>query len=139
MSGRSGWSRYPKKTDPFYLTPAWREVRRLALERDMYLCQRCMKLQEHGLLPYAHPHRATMVHHIRPIKEAPWLALTMDNLVSLCDECHNKLHPERGYKRQATENRFGQRVIVIGKEAGEDEERSAGGAPYGESAERSKP
>lgn len=41
------------------------------------------------------PVRATMVHHIKPRGEYPELALTLSNLVSLCDACHDEAHPEK--------------------------------------------
>ncbi len=39
---------------------------------------------------------ADMVHHIKPRDEYPELSLTLDNLISLCNACHNKEHPEKG-------------------------------------------
>lgn len=36
-----------------------------------------------------------MVHHIRPLRDAPELALDLANLVSLCDACHDEAHPEK--------------------------------------------
>lgn len=44
--------------------------------------------------------RATMVHHIEPLEKRPDLALDLDNLVSLCDDCHDKAHPEKHEKAQ---------------------------------------
>ena len=39
---------------------------------------------------------AAEVHHIVPIREAPWLRLEVSNLVSLCVECHRRVDNERG-------------------------------------------
>ncbi len=36
------------------------------------------------------PVPADMVHHIKERSEYPELALTLDNLISLCNACHNK-------------------------------------------------
>ena len=86
-----------KDSKPFYHTAAWKRARALALSRDCGMCQDCMDRFRAG---YGfHPHRADMVHHIIPIDERPDLALNLDNLRSLCNECHNKEHPEKG--RQA--------------------------------------
>ena len=41
-----------------------------------------------------------MVHHIKPRRDYPELALVDSNLISLCDECHNKMHPEKGGRRR---------------------------------------
>ena len=73
-----------KKPNPFYLTTAWRKIRAVALVRDHYLCQYC--LQEGRLTT------AELVHHIKPIEMYPELALVLDNLVSLCGACHNRVH-----------------------------------------------
>lgn len=84
-------------TTPFYLCRAWRRVRRETLASDKYECQRC---KQRGIYT-----RATMVHHINPIKLRPDLALQRSykdvegrmkrNLISLCNDCHEMEHPER--------------------------------------------
>ena len=51
-----------------------------------------------------------MVHHIIPLSERPDLALSLSNLRSLCNECHNKNHPERRQAKQR-EAPAGMRVI----------------------------
>ena len=58
----------------------------MALQRDHYWCQRCGR------------RAATTVHHIIPREERPALALDLDNLQSICPQCHNQLHPEKGAK-----------------------------------------
>lgn len=97
-----GWH---KETDPFYLTDTWRALRTMILQRDHYRCQRCKKRW------------AVIVHHIIPRKERPDLALSPDNLESVCEQCHNQLHPEKGQKRSrrasAADLPEGVRVIVI--------------------------
>ena len=53
-----------------------------------------------------------MVHHICPRTERPELSLVLENLVSLCDRCHDEAHPEkRGGK---TDN-----VVGFGKSVAE--------------------
>ena len=86
--------RYDKKPDPRYKTAAWRRARTAALERDHYICQDCLSAKQRG--ERLRPRAATTVHHIIPIKEHPELMLELSNLVSLCDPCHNKRHPEKG-------------------------------------------
>jgi hypothetical protein len=39
-----------------------------------------------------------VVHHVIPRSERPDLALTLSNLVSLCDDHHAKRHPEKGMR-----------------------------------------
>lgn len=73
--------------EKFYNSPRWRHRREQILRRDHYLCQECRK--------YGRRREATTVHHIQHLEDAPELALTPSNLVSLCTACHNKLHPEK--------------------------------------------
>lgn len=86
--------RYDKKPDPRYKSAAWRRARCAALERDHYICQDCLAAKQHGERLRARA--ATTVHHIIPIKERPDLIFDLGNLISLCDPCHNKRHPEKG-------------------------------------------
>ena len=65
----------------FYKTPEWEAVRALALARDGYHCVMCRRK---GILTIA-----TMVHHIIPVKKDWSKRLDLDNLVSLCESCHN--------------------------------------------------
>lgn len=68
----------------FYHSKEWEAVRRLVLARDHYLCQKCLK--EKRLTP------ASMVHHIVELRDDWSKRLQADNLVSLCQSCHNKVH-----------------------------------------------
>ena len=67
----------------FYKSKQWTQVREAVLMRDKYLCQHCGK-------------PATEVHHIVHLSPANIgdmsIALNMDNLVSLCRECHFEEH-----------------------------------------------
>lgn len=92
----------------FYLSLAWRSLRLVALNRDNFLCQPCLRK---GVIK-----RATMVHHKNPIDKFPELALALDNLESECDSCHNREHPEKGKKNKKKvkkKNLNGVRVIKM--------------------------
>ena len=39
---------------------------------------------------------AVTVHHIKHADEYPELFFDASNLISLCNACHNKEHPEKG-------------------------------------------
>jgi 5-methylcytosine-specific restriction endonuclease McrA len=67
----------------FYRSAAWLGIRSIKLRRDP-LCERC--LARGLLIP------ATTVHHKRERREAPDLALDLDNLESLCPSCHSSHH-----------------------------------------------
>lgn len=84
-------------TDNFYHTKRWERVRASILRRDRYQCQHCRR--------YGRLRQATTVHHIKHLEDNPELAFDPNNLVSLCAECHNKAHPEKGgggrYRQEA--------------------------------------
>ena len=73
--------------NPFYNSAFWVSARAAALKRDRYLCQ------DH--LARGRFVAATTVHHKQHLKAQPELALDADNLVSLCEACHNRAHPEK--------------------------------------------
>ncbi|MCY8609894.1 HNH endonuclease [Bacillus haynesii] len=73
----------------FYKSRAWQRCREAVLKRDNYLCQDC-------LLVYKKITQADTVHHIDELRDHPEKALDASNLVSLCNACHNKRHPEKG-------------------------------------------
>lgn len=103
-----------KQDIPFYHRVAWKRVRALALQRDNGMCQECMERFNAGY--GIRPRRAQMVHHIIPLEERPDLGLDLNNLRSLCYECHNKEHPEKGRQARQDEapaTRQGMRVIKV--------------------------
>lgn len=102
---------YPPKANPFYRSPAWRRLRAQALERDHYICQDCLARKQRG--ERLRPRQASVVHHIQPVKERPDRMLDIDNLVSLCDACHNKRHPEKGAAEAKAAPPPGVRIIKV--------------------------
>lgn len=77
----------------FYGSSRWKAMRESVLRRDGYKCQNCKR--------YGKSTPATTVHHIKHFEDHPELALDPKNLVSLCEACHNKEHPEKalGHRR----------------------------------------
>lgn len=108
---------YHKVSDPFYHTGAWLRLRSMALSRDRHICQECLRRVKMGL--QSRPRNATMVHHIKPRREYPELALVLENLESLCNLCHERLTPERR-SRGKTAPETVRRVIRIGNEVEND-------------------
>ena len=74
----------------FYTSTIWKAKRQAILSRDGYMCQNCKR--------YGRLKQATTVHHIKHYDEYPELALNNDNLISLCEACHNNMHPEKAKK-----------------------------------------
>ena len=97
----------------FYSSKAWKQVRELAKKRDHYLCVDCLRA---GRLTAAEE-----VHHIIALTPEnihdPMVALRLDNLKSLCRECHKKYDPKRIPKRY-TVDEFG-RVQIPGEPPGQ--------------------
>lgn len=74
-----------------YNCKRWKRKREWILKRDGYMCQRCKR--------YGRQREAKTVHHIKHADEYPELAYKDDNLISLCDACHNAEHPEKAKKK----------------------------------------
>lgn len=77
-------------TDAFYNSTDWDILREQVLNRDKHECQFFAgKFKDGTHHPYKiKPVLATMVHHIKPIKERPDLCLDVNNCVSLSFEAH---------------------------------------------------
>ena len=84
------------KIDDFYKSKYWRKVREQVLKEQMEECQECLKL---GKVT-----KANTVHHVQFVDRHPELALSKfytykgkqyRNLICVCPDCHNKLHPEK--------------------------------------------
>jgi 5-methylcytosine-specific restriction enzyme A len=76
--------------DGFYNTQAWRKMRGKILKRDGYRCVVC-KADCRGK-------GKARVDHIRPLRQAPQLALEPSNLRTLCTGCDAARHAEKGRK-----------------------------------------
>ena len=83
----------------FYNSDPWETARTLALIRDFYLCQECLK----NKIIRAYD----VVHHIKPRRLFPQLALVLSNLICLCHACHNKIENElrNGNENSILENK----------------------------------
>ena len=69
----------------FYQSPQWRRLRALQLEQEP-LCEDCRI------------RAATLADHIKPINQGGE-ALNIDNLQSLCHQCHNKKSGRESHAR----------------------------------------
>ena len=68
----------------FYKNNKWVVKREKILKRDGYECQNCRR--------YFRSKEAKVVHHIYFYEDYAELGLMNWNLISLCNECHNKMH-----------------------------------------------
>lgn len=89
----------------FYKSRAWKRVRQDVLERDNYECQECKRRGLVTTKPNKEGNEAEDqseeeeerkvkldVDHIKDLEHYPELALELDNLETLCQDCHNRKH-----------------------------------------------
>jgi hypothetical protein len=82
-------SKYPKGFKTNTSREVQPELRKLVLERDDWKCQTCGKIdvQLH-------------CHHYEGIEINPTESADMDNCITLCNKCHNKLHKDCDMRRK---------------------------------------
>jgi len=73
------------KTDSFYNSARWQRLRKAYRTRHP-LCELC--------LMNGRTTAARLVHHVVEIRDGG-SATAWDNLQSLCNDCHAKMHPDR--------------------------------------------
>lgn len=77
-----------KWAEKFYKGTAWQRTRAVAWARDKGLCQDCLRK---GIIKPAQE-----VHHIKELTpeniDNAAVSLNLDNLVSLCKDCHAQRH-----------------------------------------------
>jgi hypothetical protein len=74
------------QADKFRSTSAWQHKRDKVKQRDLYLCQVCVRAIGSDTNPYAS--RSVSVHHIIPLHEDFSRRLDDSNLITLCDYHH---------------------------------------------------
>lgn len=81
----------------FYNRSSWLRAREKVMALDHHQCVRCKKL-------YGRYRKANVVHHVHHLKDRPDLCLNVydeqgeRNLISLCNSCHDEVHPEKQVK-----------------------------------------
>ena len=92
----------------FYSTDEWRKVRYEALKRHGAKCQCCGRSPKiHGVVLH--------VDHIKPRSKYPHLALDINNLQVLCEDCNmgKKAHDETDWRPPAVIRRREGKIIRI--------------------------
>jgi len=82
----------------FYKNKHWKHLRAEVLSDQRGECKMC---KDKGLFE-----PATMVHHIKYVRERPELALTKSNLMALCSNCHYLIHHTIEQKKQINEEKW---------------------------------
>ncbi|MGG3383070.1 HNH endonuclease [Heyndrickxia faecalis] len=82
----------------FYDSAEWKQIRERVKARDNYECQECKRQGRVTVDTNQYSENAKrkkiqlVVDHIKELENYPELALDMDNLETLCVNCHNKKH-----------------------------------------------
>lgn len=80
-TSRFPWEKTPKQTRNSKEYTDWRTA---VFKRDEYTCAICRQVG--GRLN---------AHHIRPFKDFPSERFNVDNGITLCEECHKRVHKEK--------------------------------------------
>lgn len=89
--GQTGFEKYPE----LYGSPAWRYLRLKVKDRDVWLCQSCLRAGKEKMVGFRDP-----VHHKKPHNGNRDLFFDIDNLESICQSCHDssmKIFEKSGY------------------------------------------
>lgn len=70
-----------------YGSELWKEIVKTVFERDNFICQRCGK-----------QNRTIHAHHIKSWADYPNNRFDLDNLVTICKECHHWIHSKKNTK-----------------------------------------
>lgn len=77
----------------FYTSRTWRRKRQYILDSHNNECQIC---KAEGKVTVATEGSSLIVHHIKELKDRPDLALADNNLLTVCNHCHESVcHPDR--------------------------------------------
>ena len=82
----------------FYDSREWKQLREAVKQRDNYECQPCKRNGMVTIDTNSYSESAKrkkielVVHHIQELEHHPSLALDIDNLETVCVDCHNREH-----------------------------------------------
>ena len=63
------------------------ELRKMCFERDNWTCIKCKNTNKNSQLH---------CHHIEGVVQSPMLANDIDNVITVCKECHKEIHKQKG-------------------------------------------
>ena len=93
----------------FYGSSEWRRLRKKCLERDHYECQWC---KAEGKLTTQYD-SILEVDHIKELENYPQYAFDIDNLRTLCKDCHNKRHNRMNYRGQPKKRKWDDEFDIL--------------------------
>ena len=93
----------------FYGSSERRRLRKKCLERDHYECQWC---KAEGKLTTQYD-SILEVDHIKELENYPQYAFDIDNLRTLCKDCHNKRHNRMNYRGQPKKRKWDDEFDIL--------------------------
>ena len=93
----------------FANSAAWQLIRKKCFERDNYTCTKCGLRNKRGLNKSV----VLNAHHIKSYKHYPELRLELDNIITLCEDCHYKVHREDVGEKRSTSKLKNSQVKII--------------------------
>jgi len=72
-----------------YATGKWNEIIKVVYKRDNYLCAKCKK-----------PNRNIHAHHIKSWADYPDNRIDLDNLITICKQCHHWIHSKKNTNKE---------------------------------------
>ena len=97
---QTSYEKYPK----LYGSKQWRHIRLSVLDRDLYLCQQCLRMGKETMLTTSSP-----VHHKKPHNGDRKLFFDMKNLEGVCKTCHDaimQVQANHGFSQACDANGF---------------------------------
>lgn len=82
-----------KRKNKFYSSGEWKALRRSIVLRDKNVCQKC------GKLIFSKPNVHHVIHLTPNNIDDENISLNPDNLITVCEDCHNKIHG-KGFKKK---------------------------------------
>lgn len=87
----------------FYNSKTWKIIRDLVKSRDNNLCLLCLEKDRISV--------CNVIHHVVEVREEWDKRLDKDNCISLCHDCHNKVHA--AYKDKAIKKIIQEKLFNI--------------------------
>ncbi|WP_035445856.1 HNH endonuclease [Atopobacter phocae] len=100
----------------FYNSPTWRKLRAERIELDNFECQWCKaegRVSRAGAYNLDGRKIILEVDHIKELETHPECALDINNLRTLCRDCHNKRHNRFNYRTKAREQRWNDEFDIL--------------------------
>ena len=99
-----------KFSKKLYNSKQWRDIRNYVLNRDFFMCRICGEIN------------CNTVHHITELTPMN-IKLNADNLITVCNQCHDEIHG-RNYRKEQERYAFDADGNIIPQTSTTDETRT---------------